>query len=638
MRTFLRFFLTAWLLCVPVMLSSAHAQTPSSSSVPPPKIIVPVSVSVLIADRLYPPPESATWAAVTLPDNWAHRGFRPDRLPVWYRLEFDVPPEFDRQGAWAVYLPYLYDGGQLFLNEKLVSAITEISATMHVKWERPHLLALPYGAAYGNGLNAGRNVLHLRLNAPKVGVSLKIPQIQLGPAQVLQAVYEQRLFLIRTVAQFTSAACFATAVFVLFIWWRRRAEVLYGIFGLTTFLWGVRTLTFVIEQLPPAQWELWRLIYQSSTGGFVVMMGLFTLRTAGIVRPKLERFLMGYALVGPLVLLFGGSGTEAWISSVWTGGFFFVALMIIVMVCIAAWRQRTVTAIALMLSVMVAVLAAGHDYFLLVSAPWLARVAPEWTASRIFVLAYAANAVLLVMGSILASRFINALQDLEALNLTLDRRVAEREAVIEQNYQRLVDLEGQRQGAEERQRIMQDMHDGLGAQLFSSLSRSERADMSQQEMSEALRGCIAEMRLAIDSLSTSDDDFEATFSDFRYRWEPQLKSLGIESRWQVTIAPDVPPLAPHNTLQVLRILQEALTNVLKHSRAAHVEVRLRWVGALMTAEVEDDGVGVQDTPRTQSRGLNNMRLRAGRLSGTVALVSRPGQTVVSLKVPTTALA
>ena len=308
------------------------------------------------------------------------------------------------------------------------------------------------------------------------------------------------------------------------------------------------------------------------------------------------------------------------------------------MVSLAAWRNRTGTAIALMFSVGVAVVAAGHDYFLLVSAPWLARLAPEWTADRIFVLQFAAHAVLLVMGSILAGRFINALHDLESLNQTLDRRVAEREAVIEQNYQRLVDLEGQRQGAEERQRIMQDMHDGLGAQLFSSLSRAERADMSQQEMSDALRGCIAEMRLAIDSLSTSEDDFEATFSDFRYRWEPQLKALGIESRWQVTIASDVPPLAPHNTLQVLRIMQEALTNVLKHSRASHVVVRLQWVGGLMTAEVQDDGVGLQDsTPRAQSRGLNNMQLRAGRLGGAVSVVSRSGETVVSLSVPTTAL-
>lgn len=601
-------------------------------------ILEPVSVGMMLQDRSYPPPDSAAWMKVSLPDNWVHRDFRPEPQPVWYRIEFEVPTDFERYGAWAVYLPYLYDGGEFFLNGKAVAAIPQSDSQLRVKWERPHLLALPYGAAYGNGLNAGNNVLHLRLGAPAAGVLLKIPQIVIGPAQALQAEYEQRLFLIRTVAAFTSAACFATAVFALFIWWRRRAEVLYGIFGLTTLLWGIRTLTFVIEQLPTAQWNLWRLCYQSATGGFVVMMGLFALRTAGLLRPRLERFLIVYALVGPAVLMFGGSATEAWVSKIWTAGFFFVAVLIIAMVCLAAWRQRTGTAIALMFSVMMAVLAAGHDYFLLVSAPWLAKLAPQWTGARIFVLAYAANVVLLVMGSILASRFINALHDLEALNQTLDRRVAEREAVIEQNYQRLMDLEGQRQAAEERQRIMQDMHDGLGAQLFSSLSRAERADMSQKEMSDALRGCIAEMRLAIDSLSTSEDDFEATFSDFRYRWEPQLNALNIESRWLVDIAPDMPQLAPHNSLQVLRILQEALTNVLKHSQAMHVQVRLTWAGDAMTAEVEDDGVGVQGTPRVQSRGLNNMRTRAGRLGGTLRVESRTGRTILRLSVPTLALA
>ena len=344
--------------------------------------------------------------------------------------------------------------------------------------------------------------------------------------------------------------------------------------------------------------------------------------------------MIAYALIGPLVLVIAGAGAESWVSSVWTGGFFFVAVLIIVMVCLAAWRQRTGTTVALMFTVGVAVAAAGHDYFLLVNAPWLVRVAPQWTGDRIFVLQFAANAVLLVMGSILASRFINALHDLESLNQTLDRRVAEREAVIEQNYQRLVDLEGQRQGAEERQRIMQDMHDGLGAQLFSSLSRVERADMSQQEMSDALRGCIAEMRLAIDSLSTSEDDFATTFSDFRYRWEPQLKALGIESRWQVDIGQDVPQLAPHTGLQVLRILQEALTNVLKHSRASRVEVRLTWADELLRVEVEDNGVGMQGMLRPHSRGVHNMRTRAGRLSGMLTLVSVPGQTLLILSMPT----
>ena len=629
MKHFLvRFWLVA---CLFLLASAALLAQPTAS-----QIIVPSNASLLLIDRSFPPPDNAGWTHVSLPDNWAHRGFRPDPLPVWYRLEFDVPTDFEKQGAWAVYLPYLYDGGEFFLNGKSVALIAESSATMRVKWERPHLLALPYGAIYASGLNAGRNLIHLRMNAPRPTVSLKIPQIRLGPAQVLQPIYEQRLFLVRTVAQVTSSACFATAIFVLFVWWRRRSEVLYGIFGFMALLWGVRTLTFVIEQLPTEQWNLWRLVYQSATGGFVVMMGLFALRTGGVQRPWLERTLITYALIGPLVLAFAGAGAESWVSRVWTGGFFLVAVLIVVMVSLAAWRTRTGTTIALMFSVGVSVLAAGHDYFLLVSAPWLARVVPEWTADRIFVLQFAANAVLLVMGSILAGRFINALHDLELLNQTLDRRVAEREVVIEQNYQRLVDLEGQRQGAEERQRIMQDMHDGLGAQLFSSLSRAERADMSQQEMSDALRGCIAEMRLAIDSLSTSEDDFEATFSDFRFRWEPQLKALGIESRWQVEIAPDVPQIAPHNSLQVLRILQEALTNVLKHSRASHVQVRLTWAGELLQAEVEDDGVGVLEAPRAHSRGLHNMRTRAGRLGGELELDSSPGRTLLRLCVPTVA--
>ena len=627
-----RFLVRVWLLICLFLLSSpaVHAQSTASP------IIGPSNASLLLINRWYPPPDSAGWTPVSLPDNWAHRGFRPEPSPVWYRLEFDVPADFQSEGPWAAYLRYLYDGGQLFLNEKPFALVPETDAVMQVKWERPHLLALPTqpdSVAFGNGLTVGRNVIHVRLTAPPPGRAVKMPEILLGPSQALRPIYESRLFVIHTVPQFTATACAAAAILVLFIWWRRRSEVLYGIFGVSALLWGVRTLTFVIEQLPHAQWALWRICYQSATGGFVVLMALFTLRTAGLHRPNLERGLIAYGLMGPILLAWWGSAADEWVSLVWYGGFLFVGVMIIGSVGLAAWRQRTATAIALMVSMIVAVLAATHDYFLLVSAPWFARLFPEWHEHRLYLLQYAANAVLLVMGTILANRFINALRDLESLNQTLDCRVAEREAVIEQNYQRLADLEGQRQGAEERQRIMQDMHDGLGAQLFSSLSRSERADMSQQEMSDALRGCIAEMRLAIDSLSTSEDDFEATFSDFRYRWEPQLKALGIESRWHVDIAPGMPQLAPHNSLQVLRILQEALTNVLKHSRAKNVQVRLTWADALLQAEVEDDGVGVLEATRAHSRGLHNMRTRAGRLGGELRLESIPGQTVLKLSVP-----
>ena len=55
---------------------------------------------------------------------------------------------------------------------------------------------------------------------------------------------------------------------------------------------------------------------------------------------------------------------------------------------------------------------------------------------------------------------------------------------------------------------------------------------------------------------------------------------------------------------------------------------------MLQAEVEDDGVGLLDAPRAQSRGLHNMRTRAGRLGGELSLASTPGQTVLTLSVPT----
>lgn len=588
-------------------------------------------VSYLASDDQAVPPDSAQWVGVALP----HTAPRIEpgatgvqSVAAWYRIEFVLPSGFEAEGAWAVYLPYLYSGGRFFLNGQPFFVVPESDERIRVKWERPHLLLLPQGSIFTRGLSAGRNVIHVRMSPQLTTLRLRFPIATINPAQALQGVYEQRLFLIRTLAQVTSSACLATGLFVLFIWWRRRSEVLYGIFGLTAVLWGIRTLTFVIEQLPPDQWQLWRVMYQSATGGFVVSMALFVLRTAGADWPRFERFLVAYALVGPAVLLFGGATSDAWVSTVWTAGFFGVAVLIVATVCRSAWRAPTGTNLALMFSVGVSVFCAAHDYLLLVGSPWLGALAPQWVALRIFVLQFAANAVLLVMAGILASRFLNALRDLELLNQTLDLRVAAREAVIAQNFERLVTLEGQRKAHEERQRIMQDMHDGLGAQLFSSLSRVERAELSQADMTDALRSCIVEMRLAIDSLSNADEDFEAIYGNFRYRWQTQLKSSGLESTWENQLDPHASKIAPHQSLQILRIAQEALANVLKHAGATRVWVTVRSDASGLRLEVSDNGRGLTHTPTGGGRGLANMRNRASRLGGDWGLSESDGRTRV----------
>jgi signal transduction histidine kinase len=305
--------------------------------------------------------------------------------------------------------------------------------------------------------------------------------------------------------------------------------------------------------------------------------------------------------------------------------------------CMAVWRQRAVGSAVLPIAMVLAVLAGLHDYLVNWgvggAAHWLL---PGWAEHRIFLLHYGANLVLLAMGAMLSVRFIQALGSLEALNQTLEARVAQRECELAVNYTRLADMRREQTAAEERQLIMRELHDGLGSQLFVSLSRVERGDMSSGEIADVLRGCIADMRLALDTLAPGENDFRSTLGDFLFRWQSQLQAAGVESSWSIDVPDAALGLGSHASLQLLRIAQEALTNVLKHARATHVQVRLREVDDMLELEVQDDGCGTT-AANGGGRGLANMRKRAQQLGGAVSVEGGAGGTRIALRVPVNAV-
>ena len=87
---------------------------------------------------------------------------------------------------------------------------------------------------------------------------------------------------------------------------------------------------------------------------------------------------------------------------------------------------------------------------------------------------------------------------------------------------------------------------------------------------------------------------------------------------------------------LFRIVQEALTNVIRHAKASRVEVRLQATGGELVVEVEDNGRGItpQQIAAPRSLGLFGMRERAATFDGTVAFQSEDGRgTTVSVRVP-----
>jgi signal transduction histidine kinase len=190
--------------------------------------------------------------------------------------------------------------------------------------------------------------------------------------------------------------------------------------------------------------------------------------------------------------------------------------------------------------------------------------------------------------------------------------------------------------AVERSRIMQDMHDGLGSQLVSSLAMARAGELSSTQTYELLRSCIDDLRLAIDTSQYDEDSLPLAMGNLRFRMQPRLKAAGITLHWKTQTLSNPLALGPQLQLPVLRIIQECLTNALKHANAQTITLEATNTDTQFMLTIQDDGGGfdVQAAKEQASgKGLNGLEKRARVLGGTLRVESSPQGTRVELQVP-----
>ena len=184
--------------------------------------------------------------------------------------------------------------------------------------------------------------------------------------------------------------------------------------------------------------------------------------------------------------------------------------------------------------------------------------------------------------------------------------------------------------AEERRRIVRDMHDGLGAQLLSASAQLRgRPDLPPERVAEMLDDALQELRGVLDVLSTEpnddpdDDPISALLGTLRWRMAPALRARGIELRWCSEPLPAQFLASDAARMHLLRLWQEGFTNVLKHSaaRQAVFEAGVTPDGVHMT--LRDDGWGFA-AGQTEGIGLGSMRARAAAIGAQLVIDSEPG--------------
>lgn len=228
-----------------------------------------------------------------------------------------------------------------------------------------------------------------------------------------------------------------------------------------------------------------------------------------------------------------------------------------------------------------------------------------------------------------------------------DQRLVEtfaRHAAMAIHTARLHDDLGRLALLQERERIGQDLHDGIiqalyGVGLFLE-DVPELMDTDRQEAEarvdraiDAIHESIRDIRGFIFGLR-GDDESEGTLADGVRRLGEELER-GSSATVLVRTVGD-PRIDPPDVAQILRLAREALSNVARHAGATHVEVTVRALGDRVELRITDDGHGFDTSapPRPGHHGLGNMRARALELGATLTVESHPGTgTTVCLSVP-----
>jgi signal transduction histidine kinase len=252
-------------------------------------------------------------------------------------------------------------------------------------------------------------------------------------------------------------------------------------------------------------------------------------------------------------------------------------------------------------------------------------------ASKVFLLGDAAYNALGVAGILYIATLLG-----QARNSYLAARVAiDLRFELADSHKRLREIEHRQMLAQERQRLMQDMHDGLGSSLTSALRVVEHGQIGEVEVAEVLKGCIDDLKLAIDSMEPVDADLLLLLATLRFRLGPRLESTDIVLRWEVQDVPALDWLEPKNALHILRILQEAFTNIIKHTHATEIRVATRAEGDHVVVSITDNGEGfsVADALKKGGKGLSNQQRRAQAIGAEVSWESGKTGTCFTLRLP-----
>lgn len=557
----------------------------------------------------------AEWSAVPLPDRWDER--RPTVSGLgWYRFVWRIAAlPTERQ---AVYLEHASMNAAVFVNGEWIGNGGSMTPPVAQNWHRPLLFDFSPRL-----LRAGDNEIHVQLH--------RLPDcygglgpLRVGPLASLAPLERARL-LWQVEAPRAASLLAAVVASVMALLWAGTRDPTYGWFGIASALLGVQNLSYHVRDIPFAS-QTWEAL-----GGFAAIaaapaFAVFAHRLAGWRRPRLEAALVLLVLGALPLFALPHPLFHSWFNALGVGAMATAAYSFAPVLSFAVRAHRALVALHVALAASILAILA-RDFAIQLGWVGQPTVHGMPLIAPLLIAGFAATLLL---------RFAHAFREAELARAQLAERVREKHAELEASFTKLRGAERGAAVAEERERLMRDMHDGVGSSLVRAISLVERRAASPDEIVETLRAALEDMRIAIDSLDPAVRDVDDILAVLRDRLAPRLERSGIALEWRLADVAPLGPLSAEGALDVLRICQEAIANAIFHGKARRIRIATSEHSAAGASRVviaiEDDGVGFASHAR-EGRGLANMRFRASRLGADLRVRSFGSGTCVELSIP-----
>lgn len=571
------------------------------------------------------PIEKADWSQVSLPDTWIKRW--PDYAGgVWYRINWQLNCQNNNihHESLAFTVNRITMAGKAYVNQDLIWQDKSLIEPFSRSWNKPIYSPIP-----PSSIQLGENSLYIYV----AGVPINRPglgEVSLGQSNDILNIYEEDTWSQRTVFIINICLSITLGAICSCIWFFRRKEKAFGWFGLSTIFWAGFVYNILATETSPLP-NSYAVMQMNIVFflGYIYCFCLFTWRFLNRSYPKIERiFLTINILLITSIILAPYQLLPTVIAIAFYTNFLIFVINLLVVFYISS-RTKSLETWLLAFAILGCIVLGILDLLSLLNI----------ISYKGSTLPYSSSFIAVFLTITLSLHLTQSLKKIESFNKDLNQQIIQTTKDYKSSLQQQYQLALENDQLQTRLKLSHELHDGLGStltQVMTSVNYHKERALNKGEVLAMLKLLRNDLRQIVDVFKGNQQPLPQSpilwLAPLRHRFNILFHELSINATWHIESEWKDEPTWPICSI-LYRILEEALSNIIKHSHANFVEISFQYHDDKILLQIVDNGIGFDVESIFASGvtvGLHSMKSRIEELQGQLTIQSQPNQTVITI--------